>query len=121
MGIRLAVARSRLSRRILGFLFAHMSFAIPAKRLRETNTLLAFHHPQPSYPLHILIVPKRSRGGLMDLSPIDNDFLLDLIAAVQSLVREFDLELPGYRLISNGGSYQDVAQLHFHLVSGSQL
>jgi diadenosine tetraphosphate (Ap4A) HIT family hydrolase len=28
------------------------------------------------------------------------------------------LKEAGYRLIVNGGKYQDVAQLHFHLVSG---
>ncbi|MEZ4510613.1 MAG: hypothetical protein R3C62_01950 [Chloroflexota bacterium] len=39
-----------------------MSFLIPVQRLRETATLLAFHHPKPSYPLHILLVPKRPLG-----------------------------------------------------------
>lgn len=119
MSIWLGVARSRLSRRLLGFVFTYMSFVIPAKRLRETETLLAFLHPKPSYPLHILIVPKRNKGSLMDLTNADSDFLADLVTAVQSLVKEFDLEPPGYRLISNGGAYQDVAQLHFHLISGS--
>jgi diadenosine tetraphosphate (Ap4A) HIT family hydrolase len=36
---------------------------------------------------------------------------------IQSLVVEFRLEEIGYRLIVNGGKYQDVPQLHFHLVS----
>ncbi len=119
MSVWLSLARSKVSRRLLGILFTYMSFVIPAKRLRETNTLIAFHHPRPSYPLHILIVPKRNKTSLMDLTTSDNDFLSDLITAVQSLVREFDLEPPGYRLINNGGAYQDVAQLHFHLVSGN--
>ena len=38
---------------------------------------------------------------------------------VQSLVAELDVEGPGYRLIVNGGGYQGVPQLHFHLVSGA--
>jgi diadenosine tetraphosphate (Ap4A) HIT family hydrolase len=32
-------------------------------------------------------------------------------------VSELELERAGYRLVVNGGKYQDVAQLHFHLIS----
>jgi diadenosine tetraphosphate (Ap4A) HIT family hydrolase len=33
------------------------------------------------------------------------------------LITEFKLEDSGYRLITNGGIYQDIPQLHFHLIS----
>ncbi|MBN1922242.1 MAG: HIT domain-containing protein [Anaerolineae bacterium] len=111
------VARSPLARFIIGWSFAHMSFALPVNRLRETPTLLAFHHPRPSYPLHILLVPKRAIGSLSELRPTDSDFMADLFTTVQSLVAEFNLEARGYRLIANGGQYQDVPQLHFHLIA----
>jgi len=94
-----------------------MSFAIPVHRLRETNSLIAFHHPQPTYPLHILLVPKKGIASLTDLGPADTDFLSDLFSTVQSLVAEFNLGETGYRLIANGGQYQEIPQLHFHLVS----
>ena len=100
---------------LIGWIFAHMSFAIPVKRLRETETLMAFHHPKPSYKFHVLIVPKKAVTTLMDLDPKDTDFLADLYSTVQSLVKEY--QLPAYRLIVNGGEYQDFPQLHFHLVS----
>ncbi len=102
---------------LLGWFFAHMSYLLPARRLRETDTLLAFHHPQPSYPLHVLIVPKRAVSSLESLDPADSGFLSDLVASVQSLVEEFQLGPAGYRLIVNGGSYQDFPHLHFHLIS----
>jgi len=95
-----------------------MSFVIAAKRLRETPSLLAFHHPRPAYPVHILILPKKSLRGLQELSASDADFLTDLFRTVQTLVEELYLETPGYRLIVNGGKYQDFPFLHFHLVSG---
>lgn len=112
----LSLARSSLGSLIIGWIFAHMSFAIPVKRLRETDTLLAFYHPKPSYPLHILLVPKRAIGSLMDLSSNDMDFYTDLVKTVQSLVSDFDLEARGYRVVVNGGEYQEVGQLHFHLI-----
>jgi histidine triad (HIT) family protein len=113
----LSLARSTLGGLMLGWMFAHMSFAIPVKRLRETDTLLAFCHPKPSYPVHILLVPKRAIGSLMELSSNDMDFYADLVQTVQSLVAELDLEACGYRLVVNGGEYQEVGQLHFHLIS----
>ena len=109
---------ARGSRHVLQFLFSRMSFAIPVQRLRETPALLAFHHPQPAYPLHILLVPRRAIPSLAELDPIrDAQFLVDLITTVQSLVAEFHLEQRGYRLIVNGGQFQDFPYLHFHLIS----
>jgi histidine triad (HIT) family protein len=94
-----------------------MSFAIPVHRLRETDSLIAFHHPKPTYPLHILLVPKKAITDLTALDPSDTGFLSDLISTVQDLVAEFNLGQVGYRLITNGGQYQDIPQLHFHLIS----
>ena len=96
-----------------------MSFVIPVKRLRETETLMAFHHPKPSYPFHVLLVPKKAVTSLMKLDPNDSVFLNDLYSTVKSLVDEY--RLPAYRLIVNGGEYQDFPQLHFHLISPSPL
>jgi histidine triad (HIT) family protein len=105
----------KLARVIFGWMFAHMSFAIPAKRLRETDTLMAFYHPKPAYPFHVLIVPKKAVASLADFDPADTVFLTDLYFTVQSLVEEF--KLPAYRLIVNGGEFQDFPQLHFHLAA----
>lgn len=102
----------------MGWIFAHMSFVVPVDRLRETGSLLAFWHPRPEYPFHVLLVPKRAISTLMVLSPEnDGDFTRDLFTTVQSLVQEHELDAHGYRLIVNGGSYQEVPHLHFHLVS----
>jgi len=94
-----------------------MSFAIPVKRLRETDTLMAFYHPKPSYELHVLLVPKKSVPSLQELDPNDSAFLTELYSTVQSLVNEFHLS--AWRLVVNGGEYQDFPQLHFHLISPS--
>ena len=102
----------------IGWIFAHMSFAIPVKRLHETNTLMAFYHPKPAYPFHVLLVPRKAVATLKDFDPADTAFLTDLYATVQKLAVDF--QLPAYRLIVNGGEFQDFPQLHFHLVSDVQ-
>jgi histidine triad (HIT) family protein len=100
---------------VIGWILAHMSFVIPVKHLRETSTLLAFHHPSPGHAFHVLILPKREVDSLAHLDPRDTAFLTDLYSTVQSLVEEFHLK--AYRLIVNGGEFQDFPHLHFHLIS----
>jgi len=109
------LANSRVARTIIGWVFAHMSFVIPVHRLRETDTLIAFHHPKPSHAFHVLLVPKKAVASLGDLPASDVAFFADLVRTVQELVQEF--QLPAYRLVVNGGHYQEFPQLHIHLVS----
>ncbi len=53
---------------------------------------MAFHHPKPSYPFHVL-VPKRVVKTLMEFDSTDSAFFFstDLYSTVQSLVDEFHL------------------------------
>jgi histidine triad (HIT) family protein len=90
----------------------------PAYHLLSTKTLVAFQHPNPEYSVHILLVPKRPIANVLDLTPTDKDFMIDLFQSVRVLVHEHGLEQTGYRLIVNGGPYQDFPYLHFHLISG---
>jgi histidine triad (HIT) family protein len=95
-----------------------MSRVLPVHRLYESQWLVAFKHPSPSYPVHILIVPKVELAGIETLGSEDADLLVDLFLSVQILVEKMALVKPGYRLIANGGRYQEIPHLHFHLVSG---
>ena len=102
-------------------IYPHESTCLPLDRLAETGTLVAFRHPQPAYPFHVLIVPKKQVASLESLDPADSVFLSDLYATVQKLVKQFDLGEGGYRLIVNGGKFQDFPHLHFHLISDHQV
>lgn len=110
----LRVARWRVGGYILSYLIQHADFLLPTERLYESENLLAFYHPQPSYAVHIVLVPKRPIRQMIDVGETDGPFLQDLFAAVRFLVAHLGLER--YRLICNGGDYQDVALLHFHLI-----
>jgi histidine triad (HIT) family protein len=114
MNLFFRLANTPPGRSLIAWTFSHMSFAVPVKRLRETDTLLAFYHPKPAHPFHVILVPKKDVRSFADLEPAD-PFLADLVAAAQSLVDEFHLS--AYRLIVNGGEYQEFPHLHFHLIS----
>lgn len=55
----------------------------------------------------------------MHLAPEDSQLLSEVFQTIASLVQELELEKQGYRIITNGGHYQDIQQLHFHLISGN--
>jgi histidine triad (HIT) family protein len=112
------IARSRLGDVIIGSSFAYMTPLLPVNKLYETDGVVAFYHPRPSYPLHILIVPKRAIRSFLHLTEADTPLLKDITTVAQYLVRELGLQETGYRLMVNGGPYQDVGQIHFHLISG---
>ena len=111
------LARTGLGAWILGWILRRASFLIPAERLLETDTLVAFPHPVPSYPLHIVILPKGRLSSMADLPTADGAFEADLFRAVNQLIGRFELASGGYRLIANGGKAQEVKLLHFHLIS----
>ena|SRR5690606_2217087 len=117
MALLLRLARSPVAGWFIAFILAHAAFLLPAERLYQTRSLLAFYHPQPSYAVHIVLVPRRRLADLTAIGAEDAEFLQDLFAAVRHLVIQLDLEPSGYRLIANGGAYQDVPHLHFHLIS----
>jgi histidine triad (HIT) family protein len=94
-------------------------FALPVKRLIETERVIAFEHPTPAWAVHILIVPKRVIEGVERLDEWDSTLLGEVFSTVQRLVDK--MELKQYRVIVNGGEYQEVKQLHFHLVAGEAI
>lgn len=96
-----------------------MSSALPLNRLYESQGWLVFRHPHPTYPFHVLLVPKRAIPSLTDLKDEDAPLLAELVEVVKIVIAKFGLEDQGYRLIANGGPSQDIPQLHFHLVSDS--
>ena len=113
------LARSRWGGRVVGWVFAKMSFALPVKPLIETEKVIAFEHPTPGWAVHILIVPKQAIEGIEKLGEEDSTLLGEIFSTVQQLVDK--LELKQYRVIVNGGSNQEVKQLHFHLVAGEAI
>ena len=94
-----------------------MSFLIPVDRLYETERVVAFYHPKPSHQTHILIVPKHQIRSVLTLTEAEIPIVQDVIFTTQHLVKELKLEKGGFRLVVNGGAYQDVMPVHWHLIS----
>lgn len=89
---------------------------IPVKIVKETKKVLAFYHTKPSWTIHIIIIPKQHIVRFTELS--DMSLIEEIFAIAQDIIREKGLAETNYKIITNGGSFQDSEHLHFHLVSG---
>lgn len=111
----------RGTKRLIAWMFVHARKLLPITPLRENAHWVAFCHPAPAYPVHILIVPKAAVSNWLVLDAQGAALMADFVSLSQSMIRDFELEPAGYRLIMNGGPNQTFPQLHFHLVAGDQL
>lgn len=91
---------------------------IPAKIIKETDRLLAFHDISQEYDVHILIIPKEHINGVQDLTQNHGSILAEIYQMANRLVKEYNLEDDLYRIRVNGGKAQHVPHIHFHLLGG---
>lgn len=108
------IARLRAAGPVVRLGFAHGTRFLPVERLCETDAVLAFRHPSPSTPGHTLIVPKRAIRGVEDLTPRDGPLLVEILQVARLLAASSGAA--SYQMVVNAGAFQDIRQLHFHLI-----
>lgn len=84
----------------------------------ETETILAYHHTRPHWPVHIVVIPKRHVPSLVDLGGAEQDLLHELLSVVQQVADQVLVDEGAARVLTNLGAYQDSKHLHFHVNSG---
>src|SRR5688500_16605746 len=106
------------SKQVLGLLgsvgMTKLPDLIPSAVL-ETDKTLVVRHPFPKSRVHYVAIPKKDIKDLGDLSAGDEEYLADIFAVLQELVRREGLTR--YQVITNGPEKQDVAYIHFHLTA----
>jgi histidine triad (HIT) family protein len=82
--------------------------------------LYAIKDINPQAPTHLLIIPKKHLGTLMDIEDSDKELMGSVCTLAKSLAKKNDLEASGFRLVLNCGSGagQSVFHIHFHLLGG---
>jgi histidine triad (HIT) family protein len=96
-----------------------LSGRTPVDKVFESDTVLAYHHTRPFWPVHIVVIPKVHVGSLLTID--DNKLLLELLDAVKSVAAKVVDEHGAARVLTNLGRYQDSKHLHFHVLSGEQI
>ena len=59
----------------------------PIDRVYEDDLVLAFHHPRPGAPVHVVIIPKANTPSLLGAEARDPRLLVAMIGAVQEVAR----------------------------------
>jgi histidine triad (HIT) family protein len=89
---------------------------ISVQKIKETERVLAYYHTKPNWTIHIVIIPKYHIEKFVDLDDIT--LIQEIFEVAQEIIKEKSLMDSNYKIITNGGSFQDSEHLHFHLVSG---
>lgn len=87
----------------------------------ETPDVLAFHHTQPYWPVHIVIIPKRHIASLALLQPADLPVVQEMMEVASEICRDVTAEHGGCRLSTNCGDHQTTKHLHLYIHSGARL
>lgn len=91
---------------------------IPADKVYEDESVVAFWDANPVRPVHILIVPREHIPTLNDI-PADNQILAHIGQVVTQIARDFGVAESGYRFFINvnKGGGQEIFHLHAHLIA----
>ena len=92
---------------------------IPAAKVYEDDTVLAFNDLNPQAPIHVLIIPKQHITSCDDITPENSAVVARIFEVAAQLAKEFGLT-NGYRIVNNCGEDggQTVKHLHFHMMGG---
>lgn len=94
---------------------------IPATKVYEDESVLAFEDLSPTMPVHTLIIPKDHYDSIADGVP--EDVLGHVFATVGEVARLKGVDEGGFRVVVNTGddACQSVHHLHVHVLGGSQM
>ncbi len=98
-----------------------LSGKTPVEVVFESETILAFYHTRPSYPTHIVVIPKQHIPSLLHLTADDTPLLIEMMQIIQQLAAQVVQQTGACKVITNLGSYQDSKHLHWHLISSETI
>lgn len=90
---------------------------LPSSIVAESNLSIAFNTNKPVAQHHVLIVPKKHIKSFLDLDFKDKDIFMDMIKLAQKIIKKCKIE-NNHKLALNGGKYQSVPHVHWHLLGG---
>ncbi|MFM9441010.1 HIT domain-containing protein [Streptomyces acidiscabies] len=98
-----------------------LSGKTPVKVVEETDTVLAFEHTRPSYPVHIVVVPKQHTPSLVNLGDGGEELLMDVLRVVRRVASQVREEHGAACVVTNEGEYQESKHMHWHVLFRGEL
>jgi histidine triad (HIT) family protein len=85
----------------------------PATVELENDSVIAVKSINPAAKTHILIMPKKHVNTFLELG----DEIIEMTKAAQELIKKKGIK-EAYKIAFNGGRYQSVGHVHWHLLGG---
>lgn len=94
---------------------------ISLKKEYESENVLAFHHTNPFWATHIVIIPKKHIASITSLTKEEEPILNEMLQVIREVSAKVVNETGAARLVTNLGDYQTSKHLHFYIHSGKEL
>lgn len=89
----------------------------------QDEAVVAFRDVNPKAPVHVLIVPRKHIGNLLELGSDHERVIGKVFKAAVALAEQEGIAKSGFRIVVNCGADagQTVFHLHYHLLGGRRL
>ena len=96
---------------------------IPAEKILETESLVAFNDIKPVAPTHVLIVPREHNSSLNQVGQDKANLVGEMLMAAKEVAKRLGIANDGYRTIvnTNRAAGQEISHLHMHVIGGRPL
>jgi histidine triad (HIT) family protein len=94
---------------------------ITLRKEYESENVLAFHHTNPFWTTHVVIVPKKHIDSLTSFTKEEEPILTEMMEVIRELADKVVKETGAARVVTNLGDYQTSKHLHFYIHSGEDL
>ncbi|MBK8164814.1 MAG: HIT domain-containing protein [bacterium] len=92
-----------------------LSGLLPVKTVWEDERVLAFHHPRPKSPIHVVVIPRQHVPSLVDPLALDPELLRSMLAAIQHTARALELDRLGFFVRVNACAPGVTPHMHWHV------
>jgi histidine triad (HIT) family protein len=92
-----------------------LSGKIVVQKVWEDERVLAFHHPEPTSEIHVVVIPKRHVFGLLDPLALDGALLSSMMMAIQQVALQLGLDKTGFYVRANAAAPGVTPHMHWHI------
>jgi len=91
---------------------------MPTSMVYEDEAVVAFADLHPKAETHVLVVPRVHVADL--LSADDSKLLGEVQLGIAQVVKKLGVG-SAYRVVANGGIFQEIKHLHYHVLAGDRV
>jgi histidine triad (HIT) family protein len=86
---------------------------IPATKVYEDDTVVAFNDLEPQAPTHILVIPKQHITSAADITEDNSSVIAHIFEVIAKLSKDLDMA-DGFRVVNNCGDSAGQTVKHIH-------